>query len=118
MQSPDKNIRAQHALQGGAPHADALLECLVFLSSHYGRARSAESIKAGLAYDEKGMGPNLFCEAAQRAGLKTRIVKRPALSQVPASVLPCVIILKNNNACVLLEAKPASAKIFLLGKKG
>lgn len=92
--------------------ADPLLQCLVFLSSHFGVAKSAESIRAGLAYDEKGMMPKLFCEAAARTGLKTRIVKRPSLAQISASTLPAVIILNGDGACVLLEMTGARAKIF------
>ena len=53
---------------------DPLLECLVFLSAHYGRAKSAEAITAGLAYDEEAMRPQLFCEAAERIGIKAQIV--------------------------------------------
>ena len=95
-----------------ASNPDSLLEGLVFLTAHFGKAKSAESLKAGLAYDEKGMGPNLFCEAAERLGLKTRIVKRGALSDIPSSVLPAVVILKNSQSCVLLETKGSKAKIY------
>ncbi len=95
-----------------AANPDSLLESLVFLTAHFGRAKSAEALKAGLAYDEKGMGPNLFCEAAERLGLKTRIVKRADISAIPSSVLPAVIILKGNHACVLLEIKGTKAKIY------
>jgi ATP-binding cassette, subfamily C, bacterial LapB len=95
-----------------AAHPDSLLEGLVFLTAHFGKAKSAEALKAGLAYDEKGMRPNLFCEAAERLGLKTRIVKRADLSAIPSSVLPAVIILKNDQSCVLLETKGSKAKIY------
>ncbi|MCC7304733.1 MAG: type I secretion system permease/ATPase [Alphaproteobacteria bacterium] len=96
-----------------AAHKDALLECLVFLTSHFGKAKSAESLKAGLAYDEKGMGPNLFCEAADRAGLKSQIIKRPHLSSIPAAVLPAVIFLKEQHACVLVEIRGKKATAFV-----
>ncbi len=85
------------------PLHDALLECLVFLTGFHGRAKSAEAIRAGLAYDERGMGPELFCEAANRLGLKTKIVKRPDVFKVPDPVLPVVLVLKNGKACVLLK---------------
>ncbi|MDB2683117.1 type I secretion system permease/ATPase [Alphaproteobacteria bacterium] len=83
-------------------NADPLLECLVFLSSHHGRSKSAESLKAGLAYDKKGMGPNLFCEAAERLGLKTKITKRDKVKDIPSAVLPAVLILDGGDACILL----------------
>src|SRR5690606_28785845 len=97
------------------PVTDPLLESLVFLTAHYGRAKSAEAIRAGLAYDEKGMGPALFCEAAQRLRFKTKIVRRSDPWQLDAATLPAVLILKNNRACVLLSLKAGGgkAKIFL-----
>lgn len=100
-----------------APQAaahDPLLECLVFLTAHYGRAKSAEALKAGLAYDERGMGPNLFCEAAQRLGLKTRISKRADFTKIPHSTLPVTLILNGHHAVVLLalSANGKGARIF------
>lgn len=92
---------------------DPLLECLVYLTEHYGRAKSAEAIKAGLAYDEKGMGPALFCEAADHLGLKTRILERKDLGKISQPVLPAVIILKKEQSCVLLAVNGRKAKIFL-----
>lgn len=96
---------------------DPLLDCLVFLSAHYGRARSAESLKAGLAYDEKGMGPQLFCEAARRLGLRSRIARHGDFTTLPATTLPVTLVLKNNRAVVLcaLSADRATARIHMPG---
>ena len=82
---------------------DPLLECLVFLTGHYGRARSGQAITAGLAYGEGNMGPALFCEAAERIDLKAKIVKREKIKKILAPVLPAVLILKDDQACVLLN---------------
>jgi len=82
---------------------DPLLSCLVFLTAHYGHAKSAQAITAGLAYDEKNMGPNLFCEAASSVGLKAKIVFRDKIKKISAPVLPVVLTLKNAQACVLLS---------------
>lgn len=91
--------------------SDALLDCLVFLTGHFGHARSAEAIRAGLPYDSRGMGPSLFCEAAERIGFKTRMVRR-AIADIPAPVLPAVLILKENGACVLVSITQDVARIF------
>jgi len=93
---------------------DPLLECLVFLTSHFGRAKSAESLTAGLAYDARGMGPDLFCEAAERLGLSAKIVKRQFINKIPSAVLPAVLVLKDEHVCVLLSVSPngKKAKIF------
>ncbi len=91
---------------------DPLLECLVFLTEHHGRAKSGEAIKAGLAYDEKGMGPQLFCEAADRLGLKAKVLHRD-LEKISQPVLPAVVVLNNDQACVLLSVDGKKAKVFL-----
>lgn len=102
-----------------APVPDPLLESLVFLTAHYGRAKSAEAIRAGLAYDERGMGPQLFVDAAQRLGFKAKIVRRADPVDIPAPVLPAVLILKGNEACVLLslEDDKAAAEFAGTGKR-
>ncbi len=101
--------------KGDAAASDPLLEALAFLTAHYGRARSTEAIKAGLAYDEKGMGPDLFCEAAARMGLKTKVVRQDDLARISPAVLPAVLILAQDQACVLLKlrADKDSALVYL-----
>lgn len=113
MQSKAGIQAARKAPVSQAGHDD-LLDCLVFLTAHHGRAKSAQAIRAGLAYDEKGMGPNLFCEAAGRLGLKAKIVKRKSFADIPAGVLPSVLILQGNRACVLVSVSPDGrrAKVF------
>lgn len=92
---------------------DALLECLVFLTAHFGHARSAQAVTAGLPYDEKNMGPALFCEAAERMGLKAQVVKRAKPDAIPGAVLPAVLILENNHALVVLERKGKDARVYI-----
>ncbi len=114
MKIEDSTKKAEKASPAPSP-IDHLLESLVFLTAHYGRAKSAEAIRAGLAYDEKGMGPQLFCEAAQRMALKTKIARRDDPWSIDSAVLPGVLILKDNKACVLIAAGKdgKTAKIFL-----
>ncbi len=110
----EKDVEASSAQQLDAPTLDPLLDCLVFLTSYYGRAKSARAITAGLPYDSKNMGANLFCEAAERLGLKARVVKRNTLQKIIQPVLPAVIILKSEQAAVLLSVndRTAEAKIW------
>jgi ATP-binding cassette subfamily C protein LapB len=84
-------------------YKDPLLECLVFLTAHYSQARSKSSILAGLPYDGKNMGPELFCEAAEKNDFKSKIVKKRKIEKIIDAVLPVVLILKENKACVLLH---------------
>jgi len=81
---------------------DSLLECLLFLSKYYNRPSSAESLTTGLAMYNQFMSPKMFEESALRIGLKTRTVKRE-LSELSRLALPSVLLLKDNQACILLN---------------
>jgi len=96
-------------------NVDPLLECLVFLTTYYGRARSAQSITAGLSYDEKNMGPSLFCDAADKIDIKAKIVKHEKIKSIIPEILPLVLILKNSKSCVLLDINEAehSATVWM-----
>lgn len=83
------------------------------MTAHHGHARSAEALKAGLAYDEKGMTPDTFCDAAQRLGFKTRIKNGVALKAISGDVLPAVLVLKGARAVVLVSRdKDGKARIY------
>lgn len=97
---------------------DYLLESLVFLTSHHGHAKSAEALKAGLAYDEKGMTPEAFCEAARRLGLKAKIIKQRQIADITAGLLPAVLIMNAGKALVLTHKdKDGQLRLFDPAKK-
>lgn len=82
---------------------DTLLRCLAFLTAHHGKAKSPDALVSGLAYDERGMTTELFLEAAERIGLKSSYFTGRALRDIPKQVLPCIVFLKDETACVLLQ---------------
>ncbi len=84
------------------PKKDLLLESLVFITGHFGHARSAAALLAGLPVGKNGLTPRLFCHAADRAGFKARVVRR-TLADIPPEVLPAVAITKDKGALVLLK---------------
>ncbi len=90
---------------------DDLLHALVYLSAHYGRAKSAEAVKAGLAIDASGMGPSLFIEAAERIGLRAKVTSQK-LKDIDVATLPLTLVMKDGRAFVLLEKNPESLVIF------
>jgi ATP-binding cassette subfamily C protein LapB len=90
---------------------DPLLSCLVYLTGHYGRSRSAESLIASLPYTDKGMSLSLFQDAAILANLKTKITNR-TIDLIPDEVLPAVLILSDNRACVLIKLTDKFCNIF------
>lgn len=79
---------------------DPLLDCLVILTHVYNNPFSANALTAGLPLVQHRLTPQLFIRAAQRAGLSTRIVQRP-LKKISRLVLPAILMLKDNRACIL-----------------
>ena len=88
---------------------DALLDCLVMFTKLYHKPYSAEALTAGLPIEPGVDAPELFSinnakglfsRAAERAGLKSSIIRRP-LSQISPLQLPMIILLSNQGACVL-----------------
>src|SRR3954464_13705496 len=81
---------------------DVLLEALVFITGYFGHTRSAPALQAGLPVGKAGLTPKLFCQAADRAGFKARIVRR-ALEKIPAEVIPVIAITKDKRSLILLQ---------------
>ena len=93
--------------QWGIPSAkrlsiDPLLDSLVLLTEHFGNPCSAKALQAGLPITNHILSPELFPQAAQRAGLSSKLVRK-GLNQLPAMLLPCVLLLKDKQCCILQE---------------
>ena len=82
--------------------SDPLLDSLVLLTEHFGDPCSAEALTAGLPVTASHMTPELLPQAASRAGLSAKLVRK-GLNELPAMLLPCILMLKDKQACVLQE---------------
>lgn len=101
---------------------DPLLLCLVTLTKIDKRPTSAEALIEGLPFDPQEDRKRLFSlksaksnfsRAAGRAGFKSTLQKRP-LKDIPAVVLPVILILKGDNACVLTELDLEEEKAIII----
>lgn len=80
---------------------DSLLECLLILGTIHGQVTTREALTAGLPLQNARLDPKLFARAASRIGLTSKIHKK-TLSHVNPSLLPAVLLLRDDQACVLL----------------
>ena len=94
-------------------HHDPWLECLVELTRLHGRPSTRAALSAGLPLDGGCLTPSLFSRAAARAGLSSRIVRR-ALDRIDNALLPVILLLAGDQACVLLGWKDDGATARLL----
>lgn len=98
---------------GYQTHDDPLLGCLTILSKMLNKPHSADSLVAGLPLADNRLTPSLFGRAGERAGLSSRVVKRP-LRKIPNLVLPAVLLLEQGNACVItrIDTRNKTARVI------
>jgi ATP-binding cassette subfamily C protein LapB len=85
--------------------------CLVVLTKLNNKPASAEALAYGLPFDPSDDKQRLFSvdkpkanfsRAAAKAGFESQLQKRK-VTDIPSIVLPAILVLKGDNACVLLN---------------
>jgi ATP-binding cassette subfamily C protein LapB len=87
--------------QDAATDRDELLGCLIILARLHGASLTREGALAGLPLEQGRLTPRLFERAAHRAGLGSKVVRQPVAS-LKSELLPAILLLNNEQACVLL----------------
>lgn len=88
-----------------------LLECLLVVARAHQLTATREVLLAGLPLESLDLTPSLFARAATRAGLTSKITHR-SLEQLNPALFPVVLLLNNNNACVLLSLDANKARVI------
>ena len=88
-------------------HDDPLLDCLVELTRVHGVPATAQALSSGLPLVDQRLTPALLPRAAARAHLSARVVKRAVVDIAP-ELLPAILLLHGERACLLLEARAGS----------
>lgn len=83
-------------------HHNPLLDCLVELTRIHNRPSTHAALIAGLPVTSEGLTPSLFSRAAARAGLASKVVRRP-LDKIDLALLPVILLLQGDEACILLD---------------
>jgi len=84
---------------------DPLLACLILLTRHYERPRSADALLTGLPLVDGRLTPALFLRAAAKADLAAQVVRRPLKSLHPA-MLPAVLLTRGRGALLVMSVQP------------
>lgn len=79
---------------------DSLQGCLLYFLRRHRLTHTLVSLTTGLPVKDNRLTPAMFTRAASRAGLVSRVVKRPLKDLSPA-VLPAVILLSSGRSAVL-----------------
>ena len=94
-ENPESNGRAVHS-----ELKSPLLDCLVIYTKLNRQPYSKEALIAGLPIDSDSISPEIFKRAAARAKLDANFKERK-LEEISNLVLPCILILSNNQACIV-----------------
>lgn len=101
---PEAAIHRNASMPGGGdvidPLRDPLASALIYLAGFHGRTISREALIAGLPIVNGRLTAALVERAGLRAGLEIEPVKR-ALQDIPALVLPVLLIMKDGMPLVL-----------------
>lgn len=92
---------------------DPLLACLVHLTKQNHKPFSAEVLCDGLPLEDNKLTPKLFVRAAKRAGFAAQILPRK-LKDISPLVLPAVLLLHNEQACILQQIDDANGEAVLI----
>ncbi len=90
---------------------DSLLGCLAALTKLFDDPRTPDALIYGLPLEDNKLTPALFVRAADRVGLSARITNRK-LADIPEMVLPCVLLIENRQACILLAREGGYANVI------
>ena len=89
----------------------SLLRSLATLLRLKGRSVSARSLMAGLA-GEGRVTPAACLRAAEKVGLRGRILYRETLDNISPLTLPCALLLRHDRSCVLLSLRSDRAEVI------
>jgi ATP-binding cassette subfamily C protein LapB len=107
---PADPVRLVEAVPPAAPrNRDPLADALAYLATHHGRALSREALLGGLPIEDGQLTIKLFPRAAARAGLEAEAIQRD-LGDIPALVLPAVLIMRDGSTRILVEIDRTTKK--------
>ena len=90
---------------------DPLLACALLLCEIYQKPCSRAALTAGLPLEHGKLTPKLLTTALTNQGLITQIKKR-RLRALSSLVMPCIILLANNQACLLQAVEGNTATVI------
>jgi ATP-binding cassette subfamily C protein LapB len=92
-----------------------LVICLSIISRLMGKPVSSATLKAGIPQQEGVITAASIVRAAERIGITAKTVYRPGVRNITKLVLPCILLLRGGNACVLLDTQDNVAQVVVPG---
>lgn len=88
-----------------------VLRCLSIISGMLGRPVSTLALKAGMPQGREKPTLAICIRAAEQASLKVQTFHKPKLPEISPLIMPCILILQNDQACILVSIKGEHAEV-------
>lgn len=98
---------------GIVDYEQPLIRCLSVLSGLLGHPVSTMALRAGMPQGKERPPLAAILRIANQAGLQAKTIHRPQLRAISTLTLPCILLLKNDNACVLTRLSDKMAEVIL-----
>ncbi|MBI9079663.1 MAG: type I secretion system permease/ATPase [Pseudodesulfovibrio sp.] len=93
-----------------------LVICLSIISRLMGSPVSSATLKAGVPQQEGVITAASIVRAAEHIGISAKTVYRKHLRAITKLVMPCILLLRGGNACVLLDTDDLMARVMVPGR--
>lgn len=98
---------------GVVDYEQPLIRCLSLLSGLLAHPVSTMALRAGMPQGKERPTMAAILRAATQAGLQAKTIHRPQIRAISPLTLPCILLLKNDNACVLTRLDDKAAEVIL-----
>lgn len=88
-----------------------VLRCLSLVAGMLGRPVSTVALKAGMPQGRERPPLAACIRAAEQSGLAVRTFHKPQISSISSLILPCILVLQNDQACVLISLNDSHAEV-------
>lgn len=94
---------------------DSLSASLLWLAKQQGVTVTRDALVAGLPLHNNRLSPTTVSRAASRVGFQTQIVQQHLL-RIKTSLLPCILVLHQHNACILqaIDSEAQTADVLFM----
>jgi len=88
-----------------------VLRCLSLVAGMLGRPVSTVALKAGMPQGRERPSLAVCIRAAEQSGLTVRTFHRPHIKNISSLIMPCILVLQNDQACILVSLNEEQAEV-------
>jgi len=105
-QKPQPRRRSSDFVSPGlVDYEPPVLRCLSLVAGLLGRPVSTVALKAGMPQGRERPPLAVCIRAAEQAGLIVRTFHKPRIQDISSLIMPCILVLQNDQACILSSLK-------------